>query len=398
MIQPHSLLESAATEIFVIKQTSIEPATTLPRAMLIRLSFISFFVVAHVSVSCATNITGLTFSTCTALTNCSAYRLCQHYSTGTLISPNDDCTAAKCRCVPPQWKLCSSSDDCTAPETCAASDYSPFVCRAPPAVALSAYRIEDLRAGIAFAPATCPFLALPSPSPTSSVPYLAPTPTVSASPVVSGSSCTYGDHESCPSPLLCVTLAVAGPRCCSSPLERCVCLDPFPTTCSSSETCSQGSLCVRVRLSAPYCLAQAAVDLIDNSQLVVLEREDIDTVMSGVCIAAHHFSSSSQFLRNASLPRLLYEVDARANVLCDSSGSCATHGHMVLYRRRPMQMHEYCRQVGCRLGMANVNSPMYTTGWRLNSNTKALQFTAFAATFGTSAEGFLLSLLICFGF
>lgn len=87
--------------------------------------------------------------------------------------------------------------------------------------------------------------------------------------------------------------------------------------------------------------------------------------------------------------RVLAE-DAWARVLCDAGGSCATAGHMVVFRGAAVMMRTYCAAAGCAARRMRVNSPRFARGLRVASRTNGLEFTAFAARFGTRAEEVLL--------
>lgn len=88
-----------------------------------------------------------------------------------------------------------------------------------------------------------------------------------------------------------------------------------------------------------------------------------------------------------------------AAVFCDSEGSCATPGHMVVFRSRPMSMRQYCQAVGgtCTRRVMHVNSPRLTRALRIKSSTPQLEFTAFAAKYGSRFEENALRFLIHLG-
>lgn len=94
---------------------------------------------------------------------------------------------------------------------------------------------------------------------------------------------------------------------------------------------------------------------------------------------------------------LVFEKHVMASVLCDKFGSCATKGHIVAYHGRPMMMRSYCDLVGCVRKVLLVNSPVRRRGLRVQSRTEGLEYTAFAARFGTRVEEVLLSAAVKIG-
>lgn len=111
------------------------------------------------------------------------------------------------------------------------------------------------------------------------------------------------------------------------------------------------------------------------------------------CIAVEHLGSM-----NGSA--LVYRRHRRANVLCDSWGTCATPGHIVAYHGEPMMMLSYCKVVGegCRWRYRYVNSPRMRRKLRIESNTGGVEFTAFSATMWTRMEEWMLKVIITVGF
>lgn len=111
-----------------------------------------------------------------------------------------------------------------------------------------------------------------------------------------------------------------------------------------------------------------------------------------VCIAANMLTSFRA-------DELVYDVHMRAQVLCDVSGSCATAGHMVVYKGETMMMESYCGLSGvtCTKHATVVNSPRMKRRLRVGSRTEGLEFTALAARFRTKMEERLLSGLVRMG-
>lgn len=94
---------------------------------------------------------------------------------------------------------------------------------------------------------------------------------------------------------------------------------------------------------------------------------------------------------------LVLDRHTLAKVLCDDNGSCATPGHVVLFEQKPMMMRTYCANVGCQESVMAVNSPRYQRLLRIDSRTKGLQYTSFAARYETVVEEAILGLAITVG-
>lgn len=115
-----------------------------------------------------------------------------------------------------------------------------------------------------------------------------------------------------------------------------------------------------------------------------------NVVRGGVCIDA-------RLLRHLGSEGVVFEEDVLAEVLCDTLGSCATRGHVVVVRGRAMMMKRYCAGVSCVRRILRVNSPRWRTGIRVESRTQGLVFTAFAARFETEVEEMILKGLVRIG-
>lgn len=101
------------------------------------------------------------------------------------------------------------------------------------------------------------------------------------------------------------------------------------------------------------------------------------------------------------LPRsqLVFREHRYASVMCDGDGSCATPGHIVVHRRKPMTMRRYCAVVGgCKYRNKLVNSPKIRPGLRVASRTEELHFTPFAARYETKLEELVLRAVIHMGY
>lgn len=96
---------------------------------------------------------------------------------------------------------------------------------------------------------------------------------------------------------------------------------------------------------------------------------------------------------------LVFASHRRASVLCDHFQNCATPGHMVVFKQKPMSMKNYCAQTGivCVKRVKLVNSPKMKLGLRINSRSKHLKFTALAAAKETWVETAALKLVLNLG-
>ena len=81
----------------------------------------------------------------------------------------------------------------------------------------------------------------------------------------------------------------------------------------------------------------------------------------------------------------MYQAHVVAAVLCGQSGSYATSGHMVVYMGSVM-MKSYCMIAGCVKRVIEVNSPRYRKRIRVRSKAAGLEYTAFAARYGSENQ------------
>lgn len=122
--------------------------------------------------------------------------------------------------------------------------------------------------------------------------------------------------------------------------------------------------------------------------------ESITTPPSSVCIAA-------DMLSHLPFDSLVFSTHRRAAVLCDTFGSCATPGHIVVHDGRAMTMRQYCETAGCKRTVKLVNSPRIGKGvkTRVGSRSPQMEFTALAARFDTFVERWALRMVVeRFGF
>lgn len=94
---------------------------------------------------------------------------------------------------------------------------------------------------------------------------------------------------------------------------------------------------------------------------------------------------------------LSFRTHRLARVWCDARGSCATGGHMVVWRGRVMMMRSYCGEVGCERAVRRVNSPRYRRGARVSSRSPGLVFMTLAARFESTLEELVIKAAVSVG-
>ena len=330
------------------------------------------------------NRVGLTGERCTTSFECAGGRICVEGSTST-------CPAGeKCFCAPADgFDRCTSSDDCsTAGEVCVQLTKS-TVCLSQEAANA---------AGIPIVGSVSPgnggdTLPAGNTEPDAgSGNGITGTTCANSSECAGGRICVEGSTASCP----------AGDKCFCAPA------DGFDR-CTSSDDCSTaGEVCVQLTKST-VCFSQEAASA---AGIPVVGDESpgddggagainipIDVAGSGgdndgndkeVCIDA-------RALGHISTNGLVFEKHAVSRVLCDENNSCATRGHMVVFRGHAMRMSTYCDSVDCKEAVIEVNSPHFNRRMRIESNTKGLEYTAFAARYDTQAEESLIRMAIHLG-
>lgn len=185
----------------------------------------------------------------------------------------------------------------------------------------------------------------------------------------------------CSSPRKCITASTTGVAMCSENSLACVCMDMNITGCTSRTVCPTGERCTQVSKGPPKVTVCFSSNMADRLKLAE----------AGSCIdarALEHFERED----------LVFEEDRIAEVYCDQHESCATGGHMIVFKEKAMMMMSYCQIVRCDKKKIKVNSPKYHRGLRLKSNTDGLEYTAFAAQFETRIEEFAMSKAIRAGF
>lgn len=289
------------------------------------------------------------------------------------------CSESHCVCIPPKFKLCKDSSVCDSSEVCMSLSITPAFCMA----GLVSKALLSSKEQIVFPPGKGPVLKCKE----------------GTGNGLSFSSCTASE---CMAPRQCINLSMAqvaslgsngGLQCCNS--GSCVCKPPVVKGCNGEKDCTDGEVCGKAPFLPAACMTKKVVE---DRKWVTLkspekpEEEKDETVpkSSEGCIAV-------DLLRHLNRHELVYKNHRMMKALCDDAGSCATPGHMVLYGGRGMMMSSYCRVVKCVERHMLVNSPAYGRAVRVNTLSKGLVFTAFAARYGTRAEEGLMSAAIRIG-
>lgn len=159
--------------------------------------------------------------------------------------------------------------------------------------------------------------------------------------------------------------------------------------CKTSSTCDKGERCITVE-GYTICLSCPLVSSAPSGT--------VDLVDGGKCNGDKVACVSAESLQHLSMSDLVFAEHVEADVLCDISGSCATHGHVVVYEGRPMMMSTYCEvHTQCISKRMLVNSPRLKRGLRIPSKTTGLEFTVYAAKYRTKAEEVVLGGLVRIG-
>lgn len=129
-----------------------------------------------------------------------------------------------------------------------------------------------------------------------------------------------------------------------------------------------------------------------NSEENIDAESEEGSVVTGVCFDANA-------LGHLDRTDLVYPQHQWANVLCDNDDSCATAGHMVVWKKNAMMMKRYCEMIGgCAERKMLVNSPKWAKALRIKSKTMQLEYTAYAAMYQTHVEEKLLRVAVHAGF
>lgn len=222
---------------------------------------------------------------------------------------------------------------------------------------------------------------------------------------LTGESCFR--NEECRSPRICVIPRSTGISMCVGRF-LCFCAPPVFQDCEKDEDCEQGETCGFLN-NLPVCSVDqssrgratpvpqptAVVDPDFVNDSVTNQRDpNSNSVPGDDGTAAGESTSSSEVCvaeRHLTGVAGIYERGRLARVLCDSWGSCATRGHLVVFHGKGMMMRSYCEAVGCTESVMKVNSPKWQRQLRVESWSHGLEFTAFAARYETAAEEIVLA-------
>lgn len=133
----------------------------------------------------------------------------------------------------------------------------------------------------------------------------------------------------------------------------------------------------------------------DNCKNQTIESKECEDITvhknSSVCVDA-------KLLYHLSHDNLVFSSHQRSSVLCDSFGSCATPGHIVVFEKQAMMMKSYCGLVSnCSYRIMEVNSPKMKIGLKVLTKSPSLKFTAFSAVYESRIEEIFLSHVVNIG-
>lgn len=269
-----------------------------------------------------------------------------------------------CVCVPPAFTDCTADSDCETGEECKRRFDIPYVC------------IDNELGG-------------QTPTDPGEPPITRCTGS-STPPSGGGDGLGYEkclSHDECADGRECYNLVEAA--CCSElNSETCVCVKPFPVFCQEDGECDSGEACLGNAVNPPRCVSNRARDAFGHANVDGSGANGDGG--DNTCIDA-------AALRHLAPHQLLLASHRHARVLCDPSGSCATPGHIVLFRGTPMMMRRYCSLVQCVEQVRLVNSPRWGRQLRVKSETSGLEYTAFAARWESRLEEHMLRTAINVG-
>lgn len=201
----------------------------------------------------------------------------------------------------------------------------------------------------------------------------------------------------------------------------CVCLtSDFNFVFCNSDTNCNGTICAKEAMNNSYGVCLSCVDYVnlpDDSREALTDNGKCDNITVDRVTPSphstnhhadhsHHPTTGSNqtdvcvdvaLLKHLPKDSLVYDTHFQASVLCDHYGSCTTPGHIVLYKGKPMMMRTYCKHVSCKRRVKYVNSPTMTRALRIRTLSPDLTVTAFAASYQSSVEEGIVSLLVKMG-
>lgn len=246
-------------------------------------------------------------------------------------------------------------------------------------------------------------------------------PTMSAEPSaynLEGDGFTFdkcSTNSDCVAPRLCLfdSEAVGDVRPCRTTDTKCWCISTAYYLCESSSDCLPGDRCFQYE-KLKSCLTCRLAQIptfrpVDEGNCDTSIPPSPSQTPSGFSSVLPEISSNAGDSENACIAldalkgyassSLVFATHKRTNVLCDNYGSCATAGHMVIYKHVAMSMSSYCGMTGisCVRQIKLVNSPRMKLGLRIESKSKDLVFTALSASRGTRLEERFLKMVILVG-
>lgn len=330
---------------------------------------------------------GLNFDGCSNEADCKGYRGCHGPYPKSISCPAD---TLGCACYQ-NWDACATSADCDEGEVCAdGSTSGSLVCISVNALSdfpmLTSMDAESLRTKLEASPF--------------------PREQKEAEGQESNLGLNYDKCsllKKCSGRRECIEPGIDGKNC-TGEARNCRCY-PGKDRCFSNDECDEKEVCKTfIRTGNNVCASEDAAidsaifqDLATEDQFPVTytseepEQETPEAGTSGpydpnldrnpdACI-------DSKALIHFGTDELVFKKHQMASVLCDSAGSCATPGHMVIWKGRGMMMKTYCLEVArCHMEDILVNSPRWSVGKRVQSKTKGLAYTVFAARYETKLE------------
>lgn len=333
---------------------------------------------------------GFTFDQCSETTVCKGDRTCVRTVPGSV----ETCGSSKgCFCRPPDLTRCDADTDCETPdEKCGVTRDKDPVCQSATVISGN----NDVRG-----------VNDPPPSDDDDSPSAPQPPVEVPEGGLTGDSCTI-DAE-CRGIRTCNMVQDDVIQGCVRGETQCRCYPLVPRLCGSDSECEPGERCAVFEEPGvkPFCVSQARIAESDAIQFLEGDKptptadaaggqvkEDGSAPQAITADAADASCVDARALSHLRANELVFRSHRRARVLCDGAGSCATAGHIVVFRGRGMCMRTYCGMVGCTAGLMEVNSPKWRRGTRVRSRTEGLLYTAYAARWATWAEEGVLTALV----
>ena len=290
---------------------------------------------------------GLTLDQCHDSKHCQDERTCKKAFTEDL---SDDCDDTDlCVCVPPRRIDCSRGESCPIQETCGYYREVEAFCMSPRYIKRD--RMTEIFTNDGYTLDSCE------------------------------------DSDSCRGSRICAFITDGTP-CVER--DECWCKQTEFKSCAKDKDCGIGEVCARRGRESPICASGRFVDSNEEWRSVSSTPPPQPSPKTTTVVTPGRLCIASSLLGHLKREELFYETDEFADVLCDLNGSCATAGHMVVWEGRGMMMERYCGMVRCVERVMKVNNPRYRRGMNVKTQTEGLEFSLFAAVYGTRAEEILL--------